>query len=302
MPDIRRIMKYQEFIEHIKEYVSSQLDVSHKVIIQPVMKNNGTVYDGLIVIDPILNISPTIYLNPYYHRYLEGISLDDICDDILTAYHENLPEETFDISSFKDFEKAKPQIIMKLVNYERNKELLKDVPHVRFHDLAMIYVVAVCDFLNEFATILIHNHHLSFWDIKPEDLYPIATANTPVLLPYRFEPMEEMLEHMEENLPDFITELPMSILTNQIKIHGATCMVYPGLLKEISMRLDDDLIIIPSSIHEVLIIPASRVVDEYTMQDFSDMIAEVNETQLTDDEVLADHAYLYIKDDEHIIY
>ena len=302
MPDIRRTMKYQEFIKNIKEYVISQLDASHKVIIQPVMKNNSMVYDGLIVIDPILNISPTIYLNPYYHRFLEGISFEDICEDVLTAYRENLPKENFDISLFKDFEKAKHQIIIKLVNYERNKELLNDVPHVRFHDLAMIYVVAVCDFLSEFATILIHNHHLSFWNIKPEDLYPIAIANTPVLLPYRFEPMEKMLEHMEESLPDFILELPISILTNQIKIHGATCMVYPGLLKEISIRLDDDLILIPSSIHEVLIIPASHVKEEYTMQDFAEMIEEVNETQLTDDEVLADHAYLYIKEEERIIF
>ena len=295
-------MKYQEFIENIKDFVISQLDDSYKVIIQPVMKNNGMVYDGLIVIDPILNISPTIYLNPYYHRYLEGISLEDICDDVMTAYHDNLPEENFDISLFKDFEKAKHQIILKLVNYDRNLELLKDVPHVRFHDLALIYVVAVCDFLNEFATILIHNHHLSFWNIKPEELYPIAIENTPLLLPYRFEPMEDMLKHMEETLPDFITELPMSILTNQIKIHGATCMVYPELLKDISVHLDDDLIIIPSSIHEVLIIAASKVKDEYTMQDFTDMIKEVNETQLTDDEVLADHAYLYLKKEKQIIY
>ena len=295
-------MKYQEFIENIKDFVISQLDDSYKVIIQPVMKNNGMVYDGLIVIDPILNISPTIYLNPYYHHYLEGISLEDICDDVMTAYHDNLPEENFDISLFKDFEKAKHQIILKLVNYDRNLELLKDVPHVRFHDLALIYVVAVCDFLNEFATILIHNHHLSFWNIKPEELYPIAIENTPLLLPYRFEPMEDMLKHMEETLPDFITELPMSILTNQIKIHGATCMVYPELLKDISVHLDDDLIIIPSSIHEVLIIAASKVKDEYTMQDFTDMIKEVNETQLTDDEVLADHAYLYLKKEKQIIY
>ena len=120
-------MKYQEFIQTIKEYVISKLDASQKVIIQPVVKNNGTVYDGLIVIDPILNISPTIYLNPYYHHYLEGISMEDICEDILDTYKENLPTENFDISLFKDFSKAKDHIIMKLVNYERNQELLQDI-------------------------------------------------------------------------------------------------------------------------------------------------------------------------------
>lgn len=295
-------MKYQEFIENIKSYVISQVEAAQKVIIQPVIKNNGTVYDGLIIIDPILNISPTIYLNPYYHRYLNGVSMEDICEDIMSTYHENLPKEDFDISLFKDFDKAKERIIIKLVNYNRNKEILKDIPHVKFHDLALIYVVAICDFMDEFATILIHNQHLSLWDICEEELYHIAMINTPQLLPYRFEPMEKMLEHLIDSPLPFASELHMSILTNQTKIHGATCIAYPGLLKGLSKQLDDDLIIIPSSIHEVLIIPAGTIKEEYTMQDFSDMIVEVNETQLTDDEILSDHAYLYVKEDDQIIF
>ena len=220
----------------------------------------------------------------------------------MTSYKENLPTQDFDISLFKDFNKAKENIIVKLVNYERNKELLSDVPHVRYHDLAMIYVVAVCDFMNEFATILIHNHHLSFWDITPMDLYPIAMENTPKLLPHQFKPMETMFEHLIDNSLIPYSLFPISFLTNQTKIHGATCMIYPDLLKELSLQLEDDLIIIPSSIHEVLIIPVSSVKSEYTLQDFTEMIIEVNETQLTEDEILSDHAYLYIKADNRIIY
>lgn len=295
-------MKYQEFIENIKEHVISQVSPAQKVIVQPVIKNNGTVYDGLIIIDPILNISPTIYLNPYYHRFLNGVSMEDIYEDIMTTYHENQPKEDFDISTFKDFTKAKEHIIMKLVNYERNLEILKDIPHVKFHDLAIIFVVAVCDFMNEYATILIHNQHLPLWDITEEELYDIAMTNTPSLLPYRFEHMEKVLEHLMDSPLPFATELHMSLLTNQIKIHGATCITYPGLLKEIADTLEDDLIIIPSSIHEVLIIPSDTVKEEYTMQDFADMIVEVNETQLTDDEVLSDHAYLYLRGNDKLIY
>jgi len=295
-------MKYQEFIENVKEHITNQVDASHRVILQQVVKNNGTVFDGLIIIDPILNISPTIYLNPYYHRYLNGISMEDIYEDILNTYKENLPTEDFDISLFKDFSKAKERIIIKLVNYSRNKEILKDIPHVKFHDLALIYVVAICDFMEDFATILIHNQHLSLWNICEEELYHIAMVNTPQLLPYMYQPMEKMLEHLMDSPLPFASDLHMSILTNKLKIHGATCIAYPGLLKELANQHNDDLIIIPSSIHEVLIIPANTVKEEYTMQDFSDMIVEVNETQLTDDEILSDHAYLYVKEDEAIIY
>lgn len=295
-------MKYQEFIQNIKQHVLSQVDSAHKVIIQPVVKNNGTIYDGLIIIDPILNISPTIYLNQYYHRYLNGISMEDIYDDILTTYRENLPNEDFDISLFKNFSKAKKNIITKLVSYSRNEELLQDVPHIRFYDLAIIFVVAICDFMNEFATILIHNQHLNLWEVPLEELYTIAMENTPKLLPYRFDPMEKLLEHLVDNSLPLSSELQINVLTNQIKIHGATCITYPGLLKHLADTFEDNLIVIPSSIHEVLIIPESTTPEQYTLQDYNEMIVDINETQLTDDEILSDHAYIYLRADEKIIY
>ena len=295
-------MKYQEFIKNIKKHIQSQFDTAHKVVVQPVIKNNGTVYDGLIIIDPILNISPTIYLNPYYHRYLNGACMEDIYEDILNTYQENLPYEDFDISSFKDFSKAKEHIIIKLVNREKNKELLDDIPFVPFYDLAMIFVVAVCDFMDEFATILIHNQHLNLWGISAEELYEIGMKNTPALLPYHFEPMEKVLEHLEDSSLTFPTDLKMYLLTNHVKIHGATCMIYPDLLEHLAEELEDDLIIIPSSIHEVLIIPYSICADEYSLSDFNEMVQEVNETQLSDDEVLATHVYFYIRNDKKIIY
>ena len=71
-------MKYQDFIENIKEYVSTHLTNWQKLVLNTVVKNNGIVYDGLFILDPILNVSPTIYLNPYYHRYLSGVSMEDI--------------------------------------------------------------------------------------------------------------------------------------------------------------------------------------------------------------------------------
>lgn len=228
--------------------------------------------------------------------------MEDIYDEILTTYKENLPTEDFDISIFKDFEKAKERIIIKLVNYSQNEELLREIPHQKFYDLAIIYVVAVCDFMSEYATILIHNQHLSLWGISSDDLYTLAMENTPKLLPYRFDKMEKVLEHLIDTPLPFATEIHMFILTNHIKIHGSTCMVYPGLLKALAENLNDNLLIIPSSIHEVLIIPEKTIQDEYTLNDFKEMINEVNETQITDDEILSDHAYLYLKESGHLVY
>lgn len=295
-------MNYQEFIEHVKEHVINEVSPSHKVTLQPILKNNGTIYDGLIIIDPLLNISPTIYLNPYYHRYLNGVSMEDIFEDIMTTYRENLPKEDFDISIFKDYENASKRIVMKLVNRERNAVLLEDVPYVPFYDLAIIFVCSVTDFLDEYATILIHNQHLDLWGVTTEEIYNVAKHNTPYLLKYSFERMEKVLEHLIDKPLPFVSDINMYMLTNSMKIHGATCLIYPKLLEKIAERLQDNLIIIPSSIHEVLIIPEETSKEEYTLEDYAGIISDVNETQLTDDEVLSDHAYLYVRETGEIKY
>lgn len=289
-------MKYQEFIENVKTHISSQLNSGQKIVIQQVTKNNGIVYDGLFIVDPILNVSPTIYLNPYYHRYLNGVSLEDIYADILMTYQTNLPKQDFDISVFTDFSKARHRIVMKLISRKRNEALLQDIPYIPYMDLAIVFVCTVTDFLNEYATILIHKEHLKLWNIEPEELYQLAMINSPKLLPYHMESMETLLNKISCQTFPFL-ELPqIYILTNHLKIHGASCMIYPGLLGIIAQKLDSNLIIIPSSIHEVLIIPEKCNPEEYTLDSFEEIIQEVNDTQLSDDEILGDHAYLYNKD------
>ena len=79
-------------------------------------------------------------------------------------------------------------------------------------------------------------------------------------------------------------------------------MVYPDLLSEVAEIYEDDLVIIPSSIHELLIVPKDNIPEEYTLEHFDAMIQEVNETQLPDDEILSDHAYWYHRDTKEITY
>ncbi len=295
-------MNYQTFIDNVLEHVSASVHNGQKVVLQPVIKNNGMVYDGLVIMDPALNISPTIYLNPYYHRFLNGVSMEDIYTDILNTYYKNLPTKDFDISIFRNFKKASKTIAFKLVNKEKNEELLKDVPYVEFQDLALIFFSIVKNFRTEFATILIHNQHLALWNIDIETLYRIALENTPRLLPYKFENLDHLIfEEEYESLAE-LHQFNMYILTNKLKIHGASCIAYPNLLKRISDFLEDNLILIPSSIHEILIIPESLTKAEYSMDDFKMMIAEVNETALTDDELLSDHAYIYDRETKRLHY
>ncbi len=293
-------MKYQKFIETVKEHLQQELE--KEISIYPVLKNNGTIYDGLVIIDPLLNISPTIYLNPYYHRYLNGVSMEDIYEDILKTYHENLPCEDFDISIFREYDKAKECIVMKLINARRNKTLLQKVPHILIYDLAIVFLCNVSEYMKDYATILIHTEHMELWNVSTDDLFEIAKENTLRLLPPRLDYLHDIFEHVTDISLPFLEDLNASILTNHIKIHGATCMVYPNLLDEIASIYEDDLLLIPSSIHELLVIPKSNITEEYSPVKFNAMVQEVNETELTDDEVLSDHIYWYLRQSKEIIY
>lgn len=284
-------MKYKEFMKAVKEEVAER--VSKDVVIHPVLKNNGTVYQGLIVYDPVLNISPTIYLDPYYHRYIDGQSFEEVVDDIVRSYQDNCPTKDFDISLFRDFDKAKHRIIMKVVNTEKNKELLQKVPNIPFYDLSIVFLVDVTQAINEVATILIYNQHLNLWDVDVEELYNLAQENTPRQLQPRLDDLHDVFEYITGEEIPFLEELNIKILTNHLKIHGATCMAYPELLKELYDIFEDSVIIIPSSVHEVLVFPEKNMPDGYTIKDLNGMVQEVNDTQLAEVEILSDHVYRF---------
>lgn len=109
-------MNYQEFLTTIRTQLSLRIETGVTLDIRSFTKNNGTHYDGLVLLHPKKNVSPAIYLMPYYHRYLEGVCLEEICEDILHTYQAHAPEENFDTSYFTDFSRASEHIVMRLVS------------------------------------------------------------------------------------------------------------------------------------------------------------------------------------------
>ena len=290
---------YSDFKQHILSDLQERLGSDIHVTIQDIIKNNDTHLDGLTILSAGYNLSPTIYLNYYYKQYESGRSLPDIEEDILCAYHENRPSCNIDISFFTDYDKVKSRIIYKLVNYERNRELLKTVPHYRFLDLALIFNCLVETSPTGSATILIHEHHLNYWRVTRDDLYALATRNTPQLLSYDLRDMTDVLKELFSSDYDYDTDIsmaspyPMYVLTNSSKLNGSGCILYPNLLRDIAVRLGCDLFILPSSVHEVLIIPA---LSETNHEELSDMVKDVNSSQLSREEILSDHVYYFSRE------
>jgi len=292
------MMDFEKFTDAVLKEVREK--TTGNVRLKKIRKNNGVEMDGLWIQENGDHISPIVYLNPYYFRYLNGRSIGQVADDIYAACVEKGVAEDFDISKFMDYSQAKSNLVFRLVNYEKNELLLQEVPHYKFLDLAVVFFYLVCDAGEKGQTsVLIYNEHLERWGVSTEDIVELAYENTPKLLGYDFISMSQLLD--EVCLGESGVEIPqpekgnlreMLILTNHSRINGAACLIYPHILEELSQQKDSNLIILPSSIHEVILIPVKEDT-VFDREEFCRMIREINETQVEDTEVLSDHPYFY---------
>ncbi len=292
-------MNFIKFVEKVKQMLESSMREDIKITVTSVQKNNGVKLDGLCIMEPEKNISPTIYLNDYYEKYVEGMSLGEIADEVMGIYEKSKIEKSVDVNFFTDFEKAKSKIVYKLINYKKNEDLLACIPYVQYLDLAITFY---CILVNEKignAVIQINNAHLEMWQVSLEEIYDVAFENTPKLLPYELLSMEQVVKNMfseEEDLTemeqifDFENENAMYVLSNTSKLNGAAAILYPDILKDFAKSCGCDLYILPSSIHEVILVPAKGKGD---IEGLNEMVQDVNATQVEPEEVLSDHVYLF---------
>lgn len=292
-------MTYDTFKEQILAGMKARIPLA-SLSIQSVVKNNNVQLDGLTIMEGGTNLSPTIYLNYFYETYQNGVEFSSILDTILHTYQSNKPRGKIDTSFFTDYANVRSHIAYKLIHYERNRHLLADLPHFRYLDLAIVFYCLVSSSPSGNATILIRKDHLRFWNISPTQLFDAAKENTPRLLSYDLRNMNDLMEellapaHSTLSDPDIKKEdaaiCPMYVLTNQNNLNGASCILYEHLLEHFADRLCCDLYILPSSIHEVILIPATS---DTSYQELSQMVQEVNDTQVSPEEILSDHVYYF---------
>ena len=298
-------MDYNIFKECILEAIAERFGDDCKIEYKEVLKNNGIRLDGLLVRFSNKSISPTVYVNDYYDRYVAGEEIDEIADHIVWLIKNNSLEDDFDPESLILFENIKERIVYKLVNYEKNEDLLKTVPHKKFLDLAVVYYISIKEDIFESASILINNTHLELWGKTMEDIDRLAKENSPRILKPELKSMAQTLMEIirhEKKKPedideDVLSDCGMYVLSNEKKQFGASAILYDNVIKDFSESLNSDLYILPSSVHEVIMIP-SILVD--SVDKLNEMICEVNATQVPLIDILSNHSYYYSRDKECI--
>lgn len=289
-------MEYKEFVEYIKMNAGYIAGEGGNITINHVIKNNGCEMDGLVIMEKGKDIAPTIYLDSFYELYTSGENIKSIIRQIEVIYEQNKNNVTFDVNILKHFDTIKDKIVYKVVNYRSNEKLLEQVPHKRILDLAVVFYCLLDNEYGRSATALIYNNNLKNWNVTIDDVYKAALKNTPDLLHSKISSMAALFEKCgvnvdgeEVDLKDYVPS-DMYVLTNESKLNGAACILYENVLYDFAQKLGADLYILPSSVHEVILLPKLSMFEK---DELVNMVKEVNTEGVAADEVLSDHVYEY---------
>lgn len=274
-----------EISDNIREYLKHE--EVERVEIYPVKKNNGVEKTALLIKEEGSSISPTIYLEPYYEDYCNGVSVEKICCQIASLHREALSEVKDQLTIHNiDKEYSSENFFIKVINYQKNKELLKDSVYERCNDLAAQVFYKVGENAAGISSARVTYDLLEHFGISRSEAMEYAKESTRTQMPIIIRTMSEALANLGAEVP----EVPgLLVITNQRGIFGANAIIYNDILDEASKMLDSKQIyILPSSINEILALPAEGKA-EYLLE----LVQSVNITELNEEEFLADSVYKY---------
>lgn len=294
-------MNYQQFIEEVERRVKEKIKGNETitVYIHTAVKNNGKERKGITVSEKGIHISPTIYLEEYFQQFQEGKPIEKIVEKILQLYEEVKCSHPCEESLLQNYEELKGKFACKLIHRGKNEKLLNDIPYVPWMDLAIVGFVLLEVSPYGTATVLVRKEHLEIWGLTEAQLFDEAKKNTPILLPYQFCPMRKLLREICPYAVDEGEEEEESlyVLSNKLRSFGAASMLYEGILEKVGQKLGENYYILPSSIHEVIVVPESK---SPVKQDLEEMVREINETQVEEEEVLSDRVYYFSRKENRL--
>lgn len=262
-----------------------------------------------------------------YQEYEAGRPMEDIMETIGGLREANDVEKDISITDMFDFEQVKDSIVFRVVGAEENQSRIQNMPHRIEHDMALIYQIMMQKTEYGMASIQITNDMMGTLGVDEKTLHEVAMKNTPREFPMTFQSMNEVIKEImrkdfmginldelsdEDGMKSFLEAIfeegmadmeqdapPMYVLTNESKLNGAAVLFYPEIQEKIAEQLGGDYFVLPSSVHEVLIVPDQGIL-EY--QELKDMVNDVNNTQVPPDEVLTGEVYSYDKESRQLMF
>lgn len=299
-------MTKQEFMKYVSDHIGEYLPRDFgdaEIRIQEVEKKNGRMETGLVIRKADEDIAPQIYLDSAYEIYQEGADIRAILEkaaDIRVQIDGAEKKNALEMSrGLLDYARMKNKLEINLCDREKNQERLKHTVHTEQGDFAAEYrVVLKTDERGKYS-VAVTPQLLEAWGITVEQLHKDALqcekGQEAVLveldqiidnIAYGTE-MQNLLVVASREVNPF---QPMYCLTNSEQTDGASLILQEDLLERVGDVIGDDYYILPSSIHETLLVPENAMM---TAEELSDMVKEINRNVVAPEDRLSDHVQHY---------
>ncbi len=295
MLELLNVEYERELIARVKEMVEPGCEI----LGVDIYKCNQFAYRGLIckqpnqgktVMSAVANISTYIEANT---------DLDVAAGFVVSAFKLSLPFDMEMFERFLDFEKVKSRIRIKLVNKARNLKYLERLETLDFLDLAIVPYVLLDGTEEGMYSFNVTKQIANVWKLEASQLCEIAIDNITNAQDWSVRDMENVMRELIAHSPAKVGEQydydmeqvdeKMLVVTNKEATEGASVILCADVIREIQQQVGEDFVVLPSSRHETIVIPAG--VAEPAM--LKSLVKQVNEEQVSPEDFLADNVYFY---------
>ena len=290
-------MTYNEFQTNLVSHLNKFTSPGVSVRIQLIRKNNAVDKIGLVLHDenePNEMVSPIVYPDQLYEAYQSGTPMEELTELAWKVLHVPLPPEIgFKILEDKDY--ILGHAVLRLVGKQMNEERLKDAFFREFLDFAITIGILVRDGRDSYGMVMLTREAFESLEMNEAELLQKAADNSAAFFGDQLLDMNRMLHMPGENAeidPEHLKKKDHAqyILTNRKHYYGAGAMLYTDKLRKLAVNLDRNLLILPSSIHEIVVIPESGMEDISYLQS---LVRNVNQGEMCREEILTDSVYRY---------
>ncbi len=287
-------MDYNEFLFRAQEDLAAAMP--EKVITrETVNKLQGVSYEGLAVRQEGTSVAVMLNMEAMFARMEGGADYRQVLSDMLNIVDNNsvdISQKEMDFIS--DYNQIRNRLTVDLVGQDLNRDRLKDIPHFDMADLSVVYRIDLTDEMERMdgrTSVLVTNQLLERYGVSPEQLHQDAVENASRQEPAVVRSMGMVLAGMdampplkEEDIP------PLLVATNPSMTFGASVVAYPGFMEKAAEQFQGNFFILPSSVHEVLLLKDDGKAD---YRDLEAMVYQINRTEVEPQERLSDHVYHY---------
>ena len=253
-------------------------------------------------------MSPAVGIKYYYEKYREKENIQSILKELAGSIVE-LHDIKKEVEDIVDLDNVQHNILYAVVNTEANREFLENAPHRQLQDLSVVYRIRLGnDEYGKEISMKINNDIMNQMELTEQNLFDLASENTNRIYPAKAVSMEEQIREilqrqgMDNETIDVLVdarmlrESPLWVVKNDAPVGGAAIIANTDVFDELSQKIGDDLYIIPSSVHEVLVMPAGQ----NDALKLADMVLDINRTETLLADRLSNQIYKYDKENKEI--